>query len=185
MMQSSDSFGSASRVLPYLRAYTSTRSYNSISGGEQEDGQQRNGGPAGGGGGRVTLAWRAVGAVAVFLAFGAAVSTSNTRWTASTNIVTGSAAATAAAVAGHSSEPREGHSYRGEFEAFEVSFDVHLVDFAKHTFDRGKLPVGSNDLFCICHYRNLLRCMHCKCVMVSYPLVTVFTNNPTSGIGSI
>lgn len=123
-MQSSDSFSSNSGVLPYLRAYASTRTYNSIAGGDQED-QQRNGAPTGGG--RGMLAWRAVGAVAVFLVFAAAVSTSNTRWTASSDNITGRTAATAAAVAGHTSLPRGGHSYRGDFEAFEVSLVMYIL----------------------------------------------------------
>lgn len=122
MMRSSDSFSgsSTSGALPYLRAYASTRSYNSIGGGSEED-QQGNDGSQATGGGRGMIAWRAVGAVAVFLAFAAAVSTSNTRWMASgDHTLTGNKAA---AVAGDSSLRRDsgGHSYRDNFETFEVS----------------------------------------------------------------
>lgn len=119
-MTSSDSFssGSTSGALPYLRAYASTRSYNSI-GGADQDGQGEDGGAAAGGAGRGMIAWRAVGAVAVFLAFAAAVSTSNTRWMASGSDHTLTSGDNAAAAV---DEPRDGgHSYRGDFETFEVS----------------------------------------------------------------
>ena len=96
-MMHSDSFSSSSGIPPYLRAHA-RRSYSPIRGG-QADGR--------GNGARAYLLQRLVGAIGVCVAFGAAVSSSS-GW-----ITRGSME--------QQRQNAGGSSYRGVFEAFEVS----------------------------------------------------------------
>ncbi|CAM9741455.1 unnamed protein product [Pylaiella littoralis] len=119
-MMQSDRVTSSSGVPPYLRAYSTRRDYNSIGSEhehpqqQQQQQQQQGGHGSRQGRGRDMPGWRVVGAVAVLVTFAAAVSNTNSRWTAAS-----SATGSDAAVVGGRPLQRDGHSYRDEFEAVE------------------------------------------------------------------
>lgn len=96
-MRSSDSFSSSIGVPPYLRAHP-RRKYSRIGGDRQEQAPEN---------GTKVFLLRLVGAVALCMAFAVAVSSSNSRWIA--------------AKEANGKPHEEVGSYRGVFEAFEVS----------------------------------------------------------------
>lgn len=125
-MHSSDSFtcnnglnggGGGGGVPPFLRAYATRRSYSPI--GRRRRHDER---PAAVVGVRGMFSWkRAVGAAAVFVAFVAAVSTSNS-W----RVAGGSPGA-----GNQHLQDKGSSSYRGIFEAFEVEcFTAYLQQIA-------------------------------------------------------
>ncbi|CAM9677878.1 unnamed protein product, partial [Hapterophycus canaliculatus] len=105
----SDSFCSNNGVPPYLRAHASRKSYSPI-GGAQDGGVGSNAASRGIG---ILGLRRALGGVAVFVVFIGAVSRSSSRW-----IARGGGGAPGADQPLHNVG---GTSYRGIFEAFEVS----------------------------------------------------------------